>query len=308
MLLTLFVYASKMCSINAESKFNKQLVGRLIMKIQFLNFIFFILLFIFFYYTVRRTYARHELNKLQNKNYYSTKDVKFKNFISKMNFLKTKDTFLSKQGYPLRLDSIRYYLVKVFLALLFLTAGIKNYDSLIISIILSLIGYFFIDFYIYINKKSRDAEICNDLYNVTNSICMQLSSHLSLKDALKFQYENCSNKDFKKAIIEFSTCYELSELNIEEAIKSLKQKFDILEVQVFCNSLSEYNETGNIVEILDNLSQTLGEKQLDKLKENTRTKIIYITIGVIIALTNIILLIFYPLFMELGQEFNNIFK
>ena len=65
---------------------------------------------------------------------------------------------------------------------------------------------------------------------------------------------------------------------------------------------------GNITEILDNLSSTLGEKQIEKHKEDTRNRVIYITLGVVIALINMILLIFYPLFISLGQGFNNIFK
>jgi Flp pilus assembly protein TadB len=187
-------------------------------------------------------------------------------------------------------------------------ASVKNYDSITISIILSLIGYFFIDAYILINKKSRDSEICEDLYNVVNSICLQLSAHVSMKDSLKYQFENCKNNDLKRALIEFSTCYELSELNINDASKALEEKFDILEINMFCNALSEYNHTGNVIEVLENLSDSLCEKRVAKIKSDTRTKILYITFGVIIALTNIILLIFYPLFISLSTNFNNIFK
>jgi len=280
------------------------------MDVRVLNVCFFLLVFLICYLLIQRWHVKHQLRKLSHKRKqkHLTNEIKFKNFISKINFLKTKDVFLKKQGYPLRLDSIRYYILKISLSLLFLIAGIKNYDSIIFSIILSLIGYYFIDFYILLNKKSRNSEICNDLYNVTNSVCMQLSSHMSLKDSLKFQFLNCSNKDFKKAMIEFSTTYELSELNIDTAVKVLKNKFDIMEVDMFCNALSEYNQTSNITEVLDNLSSSLGEKQIDRYKENTRSKIVYITIGVIIALINIILLIFYPLFISLAQGFNNIFR
>ena len=56
-------------------------------------------------------------------------------------------------------------------------------------------------------------------------------------------------KDFKKAILEFSMKYELSELNIDIALDELKNKFDILEINMFCNSLKEYNKVGDIIEI-----------------------------------------------------------
>ena len=267
------------------------------------------LIFISSYLSINYYYFKKDLYRFKNKsNYYQTKDFKFKKLISKINFLRTKDLFLKKQGNPLNLDAIRYYTFKFLLAFIFLFAGLINYNSQIIPIILALLGYFFIDFYILLNKKSRDREICNDLLNVINSITLQLSANMTLKDTLKYQYQNCLNKDMKKAMIEFSTCYELSELNIDTAILTLKNRFDLLELDMFCNALSEYNKTGSIVEILDNLAQSLDDKKIEIVKENTRNRIIYITFGVIIALTNIILLIFYPLFISIGEGFNNIFK
>ena len=276
----------------------------------YLDLLFLLLLLIISYLSLSRWYTKKHLAKYQkgSNTRYKSKDTNLKNLISKYNFLKTKELFLSKQGYPLRLDSIRYYLFKILLAVLFFSASYKNYDSIIFSIILSLIGYFFVDFYIYINKKSRDAEICNDLYNVVNSICIQLSAHVSMKDSLKKQFEHCKNDDLKRALIEFSTTYELSELNIDKAINVLETRFDILEIDMFCNALSEYNNTGNVIEVLENLAESLSEKQVAKMKDDTRSKIIYITIGVLIALTNIIVLVFYPLFISISQSFNNIFK
>ena len=192
--------------------------------------------------------------------------------------------------------------------LIFSFAGLLNYNSYLAMIILGLVGYYFLDLYISLNKKSRDNEICTDLLNVTDSICLQLSSYVPLKESLKNQYENCKNKDFRKAIMIFATKYELSELNINEAINDLNNRFDILEVDMFCNTLRQYTKLGNIIELLENLSSVLKVKYLDRLKEKTKTKVIYITFGVIIALANIVLITFYPLFISIGNNFNQIFK
>ena len=275
-----------------------------------LKYILLLLIFASCYLLVNRFDVKLQLDKYKNKSnsLIQTKEIQFKNFISKINFIKTKEIFLSKQGYPLKLDSIRYYSLKIILASLFFLAGCINYNSIFYAIILALMGFFVIDIYILLHQKNRNSEVCNDLYNVTNSICLQLSAHVSLKDSLKTQYENCKNKDFRKAMIEFSTCYELSELNIDLAIQNLKQKFEILELDMFCNALSEYNRSGNVIEILENLADALSTKQIDKLKEITRSKIVYITFGVIIALTNIILITFYPLFISVGKGFENIFR
>ena len=275
-----------------------------------IRYILLLLIFISCFLIVRRINFKIQFDKYKNKSnsFFQTKEIQFKNFISKINFIKTKEIFLSKQGYPFNLDVIRYYIVKLLLFFIFLIIGIINYNSILYALILAIIAYFVIDIYIVCNKKSRDAEICEDLLNVINSICLQISAHVSLKDSLKNQYENCKNKDFKKAMIEFSTSYELSELNIDFAINKLNNKFEILELEMFCNALGEYNRSGSIIEVLENLSNALSMKEIKRLKQITRNKVVYITFGVIIALTNIVLLTFYPLFVSVGQGFNNIFR
>lgn len=275
-----------------------------------LNCLLLVLFFVISYLLAEKWYIDRQVNKFKKRNSVQiyAKENSFKKLFSKINFIKTKENFLFLQGYPLKLNAISYYIVKLSLLSLFALAGIINYHSTLAMIVFGCIGFYFVDFYILLNKKSRDSEICSDLLTVTNSIMMQLSSYVPLKDALKNQYENCNNKDFKKAIMMFSTKYELSELNIDEALNDLNSRFDILEVDMFCNTISQYNKVGNIIELLNNLSLTLKEKYMTKLKSKTREKVVYITTGVIIALGNIIIITFYPLFISIGNNFNQIFK
>lgn len=275
-----------------------------------LNCLLFILFFVLSYLFVYDLYIYKQIDEFQKRNNSknSAKENSFKKLFSKINFIKTKENFLFLQGYPLKLNGISYYFVKIIMLLLFGLAGLINYNSYLLMIILGLIGFYFLDLYILINKKSRDNEICSDLLTITNSICLQLSSYVPLKEALKNQHENCKNKDFKKAIMIFATKYELSELNINEALNDLNSRFDILEIDMFCNTIKQYNKVGNIIELLENLSSVLKTKYMDKLKEKTKSKVIYITFGVIIALTNMILITFYPLFISIGNSFNEIFK
>lgn len=275
-----------------------------------INCLLFVLLFFLCYLIASDFYIKSQVDNFKKRNgiHIVAKENSFKKFFSKINFIKTKENFLFLQGYPLNLNGISYYFLKIILACVLACAGLVNYDSYFAMLFLGLLGFFFIDFYIAINKKNRDSEICEDLLNVTNSICLQLSSYVPLKESLKYQFENCKNKDFRKAIMIFSTKYELSELNIETAISDLNSRFDILEVDMFCNTIRQYTKVGNIIELLENLSDVLKQKYIDKLREKTKTKIIYITFGVIVALTNIILITFYPLFISVGNNFNLIFK
>lgn len=275
-----------------------------------INCLLFVLFFVISYLLIEKVYIRCQVDKFKKRNsiYELAKENSLKKLFSKFNFIRTKENFLSKQGYPLKLNGISYYFLKIILTATLAIAGLINYNSYVLMALLSVLGFTFIDIYIAINKKNRDSAICIDLMRVTDSMCLQLSSYIPLKESLKNQYENCRNNDFKKAIMIFATKYELSELNINEALNDLNSRFDILEVDMFCNTIRQYIKVGNIIELLENFSDVLKEKQMNEVRERTRTKVIYITFGVIIALTNIILITFYPLFISVGNNFNEIFR
>ena len=275
-----------------------------------INLLLQILFLIISYIILKDILVQKQIDNYKKKNKLKIipKEKFSKNILKKSNFLNSKDKLLSKQGYPLNLNAVTYYIAKILLASIFFLSASFNYNSVLLSIIFQIIGYFLIDMYIFINKKTRESAICEDLLNVTNSISLQLSANIPLKDSLKRQFEICKNKDFKKAMLEFSTNYELSELSIEKSLKILQDKFDITEINMFCNALSEYNKVGDITEVLENLTEILKTKYIEKLKETTKKKIVYITLGVIIALCNIVLIIFYPLFISIGQGFSTIFS
>ncbi len=275
-----------------------------------INLLLQILFLIISYIILKDILVQKQIDNYKKKNKLKIipKEKFSKNILKKSNFLNSKDKLLSKQGYPLNLNAVTYYIAKILLASIFFLSASFNYNSVLLSIILPIIGYFLIDMYIFINKKTRESAICEDLLNVTNSISLQLSANIPLKDSLKRQFEICKNKDFKKAMLEFSTNYELSELSIEKSLKILQDKFDITEINMFCNALSEYNKVGDITEVLENLTEILKTKYIEKLKETTKKKIVYITLGVIIALCNIVLIIFYPLLISIGQGFSTIFS
>ena len=108
------------------------------------KYILLLLIFITCFLITDRLSIKFQFDKYKNKsnNLFQTKEIQFKNFISKINFIKTKEIFLSKQGYPLKLDVIRYYFIKLILFLLFFIVGIINYNSLIYAAFLACCAYF----------------------------------------------------------------------------------------------------------------------------------------------------------------------
>ena len=143
-----------------------------------IDILLFVLLFCLSYFLVyhinisKKSDAYKKLNNIQ----FPTKEDSLKNFFSKINFINSKENFLSKQGYPLKLNSISYYFIKIFLTLLLLIAGFVNYNSAGLGIILAIFGYFSVDVYIFLYRKNRNSEICIDLLNVVDSIILVSSS------------------------------------------------------------------------------------------------------------------------------------
>ena len=153
-----------------------------------IDILLFVLFFALSYFLVMHINVKIKTDKYNKRNNLnvSTKDYSFEELFSKFNFLKAKDNFLSKQGYPLNLNAISYYLIKVSLTFILFTAGIINYNSLPISIVFALIGYFLIDFYLMLNKKERDSERCVDLLNVVDELSLRLESFIVIVELFLF--------------------------------------------------------------------------------------------------------------------------
>ena len=80
------------------------------------------------YYSVCCIDTKNKADKYKKKNNLnvSTKDYFFKDFFQKINFLNSKDAYLSKQGYPLNLNVYSYYCFKISLFAVFLYARHKE--------------------------------------------------------------------------------------------------------------------------------------------------------------------------------------
>ena len=156
------------------------------------NVLYLVLLFILSYLFLQYYYENKEAKKYKKKNSrFLGKSDTLEKTLKKFNFVKSKDKFLSNQGYPLNLNIVSYYVVKFLLATVFFLSAKINYDSVPLTLFFTLSGFFIIDLYILLNKKSRDSQICIDLLNVSNSIQLQLSANIMLKDSLKKQFEIC---------------------------------------------------------------------------------------------------------------------
>lgn len=110
-----------------------------------MSYLLFVLFFVMCYLLVKRLYVKRQVNQFQKRNSVShyAKENSFKKLFSKINMIKTKENFLFLQGYPLHFNAISYYFVKILLAVLLGMAGIVNYHSSVIALILGFLRILF---------------------------------------------------------------------------------------------------------------------------------------------------------------------
>jgi hypothetical protein len=239
----------------------------------------------------------------QTKKRFSQSDRSFKS-----NHFRNINITLRKQGNPLGLNAANYYLVKSSLFATCFALGLKNYDSVQAAFFLGLAGFFSINIYILFNGIIRNNAIIIDLLTVVDCLYLQMSAHVTLKDSLRGLNTVCKNPDLRKALVKLSAKYELTEYNIEEAADEFKESFNIVEIDMLSAAIKQQIKLGSSLDVLNNLSGILKDSYLNKLNLTTKIKILYITLGVVVILINLIALTFFPIFVGIGENMSQIFN
>lgn len=200
-----------------------------------------------------------------------------------------------------------FYILKITITLMFITLCIIKQLPFVNLIIISIISFFLIDILVFLNKKNVYSSIQKDLLNIVDSLYLQVASNIPVDKILKQIPYICNTKVLKNALISMSNVYEYTGFNIQTAVLELKNRFNIVEVDMFCNALVEQSLLGDNIALFENLSNILTQKNIDQIKIDTKKKIVFITMGIGVTLLNISLLVFYPIINSFSESFSNIF-
>ena len=225
----------------------------------------------------------------------------------KIPILKEIEIKLYKLGNPYKLNLLRYILVKITLFVFFLINSLINFNSYFTAILIAIFAQSLIDILIYLYAKNQNNEILKDLLNIIDNIYLQMSSNIAIDKILKSAALNCKNEILRKSFINMSNVYEYTGYNIHMAIREIREKINLVEIDMFCNGLIEQITLGENLMVFENLSNILTEKYLEKVKQNTKNKVLLITGGIGITLLNISLIVFYPILNSFKSGFNDIF-
>jgi hypothetical protein len=127
-------------------------------------------------------------------------------------------------------------------------------------------------------------------------------------NALVLSSENIIYKRFKREFILFLNNYELNNFNIIRATEEISKKFDCYEFKMFINILIEADKKGKIYDTLVLFDKTLEISYYKYLKYKQFKRIIFIILSCIISLINIVMITVYPIFIQISENLQNIFK
>ena len=91
--------------------------------------------------------------------------------------------------------------------------------------------------------------------------------------------------------------------NLKDASRILKQKFNSYELTLFLTTLIQSENEGEIIESLERYKEVLEINYFKYLKRKGAIKVLYVTLGTVVALINLVLVVMYPIIM---QVFNNL--
>lgn len=230
---------------------------------------------------------------------------KFKHFNSYISRIETK---LFNLGYPYKLTVKKYLFIKfAFPVLVFIIANI-NYGKSVVSLIFSFLSFYILDYLLHIYKKQERYTIINELKNLTNSLILNLSSYSSLRDSLKNSEKSLKYIRFKEAYQRFVYDYEMNEYNLKRGTTKFKESFTSYELSLFLSTLSQSEKEGNLIEGLEKFYATLELNYFKYLKRKLATRLLYMTLGTVLSLIDIVLVVMYPIFVQVLNSLQTIFS
>lgn len=224
------------------------------------------------------------------------------------NYLLHIQDILSKLDYPYKLTFRNYLIIKYILSIVFFSISIINNNNIFVSIIVSCLVFYIPNLLISMYKQNEKVLIIKELRNIVNAINISLSASLTLEDAIKSSVNVITYKRLRNAYEQFIINYKISSYNIRKSMNLLKEKFSYYEMELFVSTLINSEREGDIIQCLEKYNMILDISYSKYLAKENSKRLLYLTFGTIISLINIIIIVMYPLFVEMVANLQTIFS
>jgi hypothetical protein len=274
-------------------------------EVDYIYVIIFIALSILIYNLISYYLIKHKQKVvLKSNNVYLSKHKK--NFVS--SYINKIESKLFNLGYPYKLSTKKYIVFKYVLPIVIFIIGVLNYKSIKISLILFLISFFTPNYLLYSYTKDENNILINEIKNITNSIVLSLSAYGTLEYALSTARATLTHTRFILAWDKFIYEYKMYGYNIKQASINLEKKFKSYELSLFLSTLIQGDAEGNLLENLEKFCNTLELNYFKYLKKKSAERLMYVTLGTVLSLVNIVLVVMYPIFKQVIDNLQIIFS
>lgn len=155
-------------------------------------------------------------------------------------------------------------------------------------------------------RRRENIQVINDTDNICQTLILSMSAQIPVQEALKLSINVVTYKRLKQEFSNFVNDYILYNFNMQKAIQNIDNKFSSNEFNMLLEILNQKDQ--NILDNLDYLSKTLEISYYKYLKYKENKNTTYISLAVVLSLTDIIMVVVYPLFIQIIKNLNLIFS
>ena len=210
---------------------------------------------------------------------------------------------LSNLNYPYKLTKKKYLIIKYLCSTIIFLISFINYKTLKVPLILFIVVFLIPDYLIYSFVRKEKQILIGELNGIVSSLILSLSAFSPLSNSLEIAGKSIKYKRLKDAYVAFTKIYVMNGYNLKDASRILKQKFNSYELTLFLTTLIQSENEGEIIESLERYKEVLEINYFKYLKRKGAIKVLYVTLGTVVALINLVLVVMYPIIM---QVFNNL--
>ena len=222
-------------------------------------------------------------------------------------YLNKVESKLSNLNYPYKLNKKRYLIIKYVSSILIFIISFLNYKSIGVPVVLLLIMFFVPDYLIYLYIKKEKYILIGELNGIVSSLILSLSSFSSLSNSLELAGKNIKYKRLKEEYNKFVKIYVMNAYDLKKASRYMLGKFNNYELTLFLTTLLQGENEGELVQSLDRYREVLEIHYFKYLKRKAVTKVLYVTLGTILSLLNLVLIVMYPIIMQVINNLQVIF-
>ena len=225
------------------------------------------------------------------------------------NFVIDKQLQLKKMGAGILLKDqmtvSQWYLYKMLMAglffciCLFVTDGIfKSSAAMPISIVVAILGFFFLDVVLRSLNKTSNEDMMDDICEMSRSVLYGKRGGQYISDALKDSVMVVENKRLKTALIQLGNDLDGGK-SLDDFLQELEMSFSNGEISSFCTVIKSLQSTGQVDEALTTLENNIEREQVSVNKRRCVVLEHKTTMYVILIAMDILGMLLYCIIMKL---------